>query len=84
MIVRFVDTKHYFVLVADAANKTFSLCRSDPEKFLYLMDKQANVTADQWHTIMLMYLHRALQVILMVNCLLRDMINTIKTVQLGL
>ncbi|TLX82977.1 MAG: hypothetical protein E6L00_02340 [Thaumarchaeota archaeon] len=51
LIVRFVDTKHYFVLVADAANKTFSLCRDDPEKFLYLTDKQANVTADQWHTI---------------------------------
>ena len=51
LIVRFVDTKHYFVLVADAANKTFSLGRSDPEKFLYLTDKQANVTADQWHTI---------------------------------
>jgi len=51
LIVRFVDTKHYFVLVADAANKTFSLCRADPEKLLCLTDKQANVTADQWHTI---------------------------------
>lgn len=51
LIVRFVDTKHYFVLVADATNKIFSLCRADPEKLLCLTDKQANVTADQWHTI---------------------------------
>ena len=51
LIVRFVDTKHYFVLVADATDKIFSLCRADPEKFLCLTDKQANVTADQWHTI---------------------------------
>ena len=48
---RFVDTKQYFVLVADATNQTFSLCRAEPGKLLCLVDKQANVAPDQWHTI---------------------------------
>ena len=48
---RFTDSKQYFVLVADAANKTFSLCRAEPGKLLCLVDKQANVASDQWHTI---------------------------------
>lgn len=51
LIFRLVDTRQYFVLVADAANKTFSLCRAEPGKLLCLVDKQANVTTDQWHTI---------------------------------
>jgi len=51
LVFRFTDTKQYFVLVADAANKTFSLCRSEPGELLCLVDKQANVTPDQWHTI---------------------------------
>ncbi len=51
LIFRLVDTRQYFVLVADAANKTFSLCRAEPGKLLCLVDKQANVSPDQWHTI---------------------------------
>ena len=51
LVFRFVDTKQYFVLVANAENKTFSLCRAQPGELLCLVDKQANVTLDQWHTI---------------------------------
>ena len=51
MIFRFVDNKHYYVLVADASKKIFSLCRADPDQLLCLVDKQANVTRGQWHTI---------------------------------
>lgn len=51
LVFRFVDTGQYFVLVADSTNKTFSLCKFEPGKLLCLVDKQANVTPDQWHTI---------------------------------
>ena len=51
LVFRFVDSKQYFVLMADAAAKTFSLCRGEPGELLCLVDKQANVTSDQWHTI---------------------------------
>ena len=51
LVFRFVDSKQYFVLAADAVSKTFSLCRGEPGELLCLVDKQANVTADQWHTI---------------------------------
>jgi hypothetical protein len=51
MIFRFIDSKHYFVLVADASNKIFSLCKADTDQLLCLVDKQANVTLGQWHTI---------------------------------
>ncbi|HEV2191997.1 MAG TPA: hypothetical protein VGR54_00050 [Nitrosopumilaceae archaeon] len=51
LIVRLVDPDHYFVLVADAKNNLFSLCRHDPGKLLCIEDKQTNVTIGQWHTI---------------------------------
>ena len=51
LVFRFVDTGQYFVLVADSANKTFSLCKSEPGTLLCLVDKQADITPDQWHTI---------------------------------
>ncbi len=51
LIFRLVDTKQYFVLVADSANKTFSLCRAEPGKLLCLVDKQVDITPNKWHTI---------------------------------
>ena len=52
LVFRFQDPNHYFVLAADAINNRFSLCRTEPERIVCTQDKNANVTTDQWHTIM--------------------------------
>jgi len=51
LIVRLQDRNHYFVLVADAANNRFSLCRAEPERLICTQDVDVNVTMGQWHTI---------------------------------
>jgi hypothetical protein len=51
LIVRLQDRNHYFVLVADAANNRFSLCRAEPDRLICTQDVDVNVTTGQWHTI---------------------------------
>jgi hypothetical protein len=51
LIVRLQDRNHYFVLVADAVNNRFSLCRAEPERLICTQDVDVNVTTGQWHTI---------------------------------
>lgn len=51
LIIRFQDPDHYFVLVADALNNRFSLCRAEPSRVICTQDTNANVTTGVWHTI---------------------------------
>jgi len=51
LIFRFQDRNHYFVLVADAINDRFSLCRAEPDKLICTQDVHTNITTDQWYTI---------------------------------
>jgi len=51
LIIRFQDTRRYFVLVADAANDRFSLCRAEPGKLICTQDVNVDVTTGEWHTI---------------------------------
>jgi hypothetical protein len=51
MILRFIDTKHYFVLMADSDKNRLSLCKNTPEFLICNYDKQVTITPNQWHTI---------------------------------
>jgi len=51
LIFRFQDYSHYYVLVADALNDRFSLCRSEPSKLVCTQDFKIDLTTGQWHTI---------------------------------
>jgi hypothetical protein len=53
LIVRFQDVNHYFVLMADAMNHKFSLCRAQTgfQGLVCTQDKDLNITMDQWHSI---------------------------------
>ena len=50
MILRFIDEKHYFVLMADSVNNRLSLCKQTPEYLICNYDKQVTITPGQWHT----------------------------------
>lgn len=50
LIFRFQDRNHYFVLLADAMNDRFSLCRTEPDKLICTQDVKVNITSGQWHT----------------------------------
>jgi hypothetical protein len=53
LIVRFQDINHYFVLMADAMNHRFSLCRAQTgyQGLVCTQDKDVNITIGQWHSI---------------------------------
>jgi hypothetical protein len=53
LIVRFQDVNHYFVLMADATNHKFSLCRAQTgfQGLVCTQDKDVNITMGQWHSI---------------------------------
>ncbi len=50
MILRFVDPKHYFVLMADSMNNRLSLCKQTPDYLICNYDKQVTITSGEWHT----------------------------------
>ncbi len=53
LIVRFQDVDHYFVLMADAMNQRFSLCRAQTgfQGLVCTQDQHVNITIGQWHSI---------------------------------
>ncbi len=53
LIVRFQDIDHYFVLMADAMNQRFSLCRAQTgfQGLVCTQDQHVNITIGQWHSI---------------------------------
>jgi hypothetical protein len=50
MIIRFIDEKHYFVLMADSMNNRLSLCKQTPDYLICNYDKQVTITSGEWHT----------------------------------
>lgn len=50
MILRFIDAKHYFVLMADSAQNRLSLCKDTPDFLICNYDKQVTITPGEWHT----------------------------------
>lgn len=50
MILRFIDQKHYFVLMADSAQNRLSLCKNTPEYLICNYDKSVTITPGEWHT----------------------------------
>jgi hypothetical protein len=52
LVIRFQDMNHYIVIIADAMNHRFSLCRAEPDNLICTQDVDYNVTIRQWHTIM--------------------------------
>ena len=50
MILRFIDEKHYFVLMADSINNRLSLCKQTPEYLICNYDKPVTIAPGQWHT----------------------------------
>jgi hypothetical protein len=51
LIFRLQDRNHYFVLVADALNDRFSLCRAEPDRLICTQDVNVSIETDQWYTI---------------------------------
>ncbi len=50
MLLRFIDDKHYFVLMADSNANRISLCKNTPDFLICSYEKQVTVTSGQWHT----------------------------------
>ena len=50
MILRFIDTKHYFVLMADSEQNRLSLCKNTPDFLICNYDKSVTITPGEWHT----------------------------------
>jgi len=50
MILRFIDDKHYFVLMADSAQNKLSLCKNTPEFLICNYDKSITIAPGEWHT----------------------------------
>jgi len=51
LILRFQDKDHYFVLMADAMNGRFSLCRLEQPYLICNYEHQAQISTGEWHTI---------------------------------
>jgi len=51
MIVRFIDIKHYFVLMADSGVNRLSLCKNTPDYLICNYDKTVTIAPGQWHTL---------------------------------
>lgn len=51
LILRFQDKDHYFVLMADAMDGRFSLCKQDKQYLICNYEHQASISTGQWHTI---------------------------------
>ncbi len=51
IVLRFIDRTHYFVLMADAKNGRFSLCKVDPDFVVCNYERPAQISVGQWHTI---------------------------------
>ncbi len=49
MLLRFMDDKHYFVLMADPVANRLSLCKNTPDFLICSYEKQVTITAGQWH-----------------------------------
>jgi hypothetical protein len=51
LVLRFVDNDHYFVLMADATNNRFSLCKDEPGYLVCNYEHLISISTGQWHTI---------------------------------
>lgn len=51
LVVRFQGSSHYFVLIADAVNSRFSLCKAEPDRLICRYDRSVTITTGEWHTI---------------------------------
>lgn len=51
MILRFIDPKHYFVLMADSEQNRLSLCKDTPEFLICNYDKSVTIAPGQWHAL---------------------------------
>lgn len=51
MILRFIDTKHYFVLMADSDKNRLSLCKDTPDFLICNYDKTVAISPGTWHTL---------------------------------
>ena len=50
MILRFIDQKHYFVLMADSMQNRLSLCKNTPDFLICNYDKSVTIAPGEWHT----------------------------------
>lgn len=51
LILRFIDDKHYFVLMADSMENRLSLCKQTPEFLICSYDKHVTITSGEWHAL---------------------------------
>ena len=51
LLLRFIDHKHYFVLMADSMANRLSLCKQTPDFLVCNYEKQVTITSGEWHTI---------------------------------
>lgn len=49
MILRFIDQKHYFVLMADSVQNRLSLCKNTPDFLICNYDKSVTIAPGKWH-----------------------------------
>lgn len=51
LLLRFIDTKHYFVIMADSMANRLSLCKQTPDFLICNYDKTVTITRGEWHTL---------------------------------
>lgn len=49
LLLRFIDHKHYFVVMADSMANRLSLCRQTPDFLICNYDKNVTISSGQWH-----------------------------------
>ncbi len=51
LLIRFVDSSHYFALVADPLHNRLSLCKSDIQFVVCNYETQTQISVGTWHTL---------------------------------
>ena len=51
LVLRFQDKDHYFVLMADALDNRFSLCKQEQPYLICNYERQTQISTGEWHTI---------------------------------
>ena len=49
LLLRFIDHKHFFVIMADSMTNRLSLCRQTPDYLICNYDKNVTITLGKWH-----------------------------------
>lgn len=84
MIIRFIDQKHYFVLMADSVANRLSLCKQTPDFLICNYEKKVIISSGNWHTLNAIVSSQGVAASLDGNVIIRSNDHNYVTGQIGL